>query len=154
MSKAPDEPAVESQPTTSLDRFVGYQLRRASSVLLGDLARLLSAIDLTVAEASVLRLIADEPDITQSDLGRILGIQRANMAPLTAGLVERGLVERGRVDGRSQGLKVTEAGRRLADQASACMIAHEAQVLPELTGEERRALVTLLSRIWKNGRPA
>lgn len=149
MSPAPDGSAVQPAPAGPMDLHVGYHLRRASAVVLGDLARSLSPLGLTIAEAAVLRLTSEAPDITQSDLGRILGIKRANMAPLAAGLIERGLVGRGLVNGRSQGLRATELGEGLADQVRACMAAQEARVLPDLTGPERQALIALLSRIWK-----
>ncbi len=141
----------ESDPDTVpfLERQLGYQLRRASATLLGELAQSLAELDLRIADATILHLIDEQPDITQSTLGRMLGIKRANMVPLAAGLTERGLIELGLTDGRSQGLRVTPAGRALADQIRAQMRAHDAGVLPELSADERRLLLSRLSTIWK-----
>ena len=45
-------------------------------------------------EASILFVIGSQPGITQSDIGKVLGILRANMTPLVAALITQGLVER------------------------------------------------------------
>jgi DNA-binding MarR family transcriptional regulator len=132
-----------------LERQLGYQLRRASAALLGELAQSLAELDLRITDATILHLIDEQPDITQSALGRMLGIKRANMVPLAAGLTERGLIELGRTEGRGQGLRVTASGKALAQQTRARMSAHDVGVLPELSGEDRRLLLRRLSAIWK-----
>jgi DNA-binding MarR family transcriptional regulator len=132
-----------------LERQLGYQLRRATTVLLRELAQSLVELDLRVTDATILHLIDQQPDITQSVLSRMLGIKPANMAPLAAGLIQRGLVELGQTNGRAQGLRATSAGRALAEQARARMSAHDARILPELSIEERRLLLRRLSAIWK-----
>lgn len=143
--------AGEFDPTDApfLERQLGYQLRRASAALLNDLAHALAALDLRITDATILHLISEQPDINQSELGRILGIKRANMVPLAASLIERGLISLGRTDGRSQGLRATPAGHALADQVRACISAHEANILPDLPPDERRLLLGRLSTIWK-----
>jgi hypothetical protein len=95
-----------------LSDLVGYALRRASSAMMEDMAKRMGALGLRTSEASVLMLIRANPGITQSDLCRALGIQRANMAPLIARMEARKLVARSRSDGRSFGLAVTEAVKR------------------------------------------
>ena len=62
-----------------LNHHFGYQLRRASALMMADLAKSLEHFDLRTAEASILILIGANPEITQGEIGRILGIQRANM---------------------------------------------------------------------------
>lgn len=89
---------------------LGYQLRRASSVMMADLGAALAEEGLRPVEATILILIGANPGCTQSDLGRTLGIKRANMVPLIAGLGEKGMVAKAPVDGRSQALSLTEAG--------------------------------------------
>ena len=49
-----------------------------------ELARRLAPLDLRQTDVSVLLLVAENPGITQSEVGKALDIQRANMAPLVA----------------------------------------------------------------------
>lgn len=63
-------------------------------------------------EATVLLVIGANPGVIQSEVGRLLGIASVNMALLVARLADRELIERDAVDGRSQGLKLSDAGRR------------------------------------------
>jgi len=131
-----------------LDGLLGYQLRRASATILADLTRSIEDLAFKPTEASVLLLIGRNPGITQSEIGRILAIQRANMAPLTAMLADRDLVERTRTDGRSHGLMLTAAGDSMAKTLSDRIDAHEARFLPALSARERRGLINLVRLIW------
>jgi len=140
-----DETASIDNP---LDTLLGYQLRRASAAILADLARALEELELTPTEASVLLLIGHNPGITQSEIGRTLAIQRANMAPIAAMLTERFLLTRTQADGRSQGLLLKRAGVALADRVRAIIAAHEARFLPDLPEEERQSLIGVLRRVW------
>ncbi len=144
-----DEPTSSApQPGNRLEGFLGYQIRRASAAILADLAQSLQGLDLKITEASILMLIGERPDITQSELGRLLGIKRANMAPLTAELTEAGLIDRIAADGRSQGLRLSEAGQAVVAQVEARIIDHETRVLPWLSADERQALIATMMRVW------
>ncbi len=126
---------------------LGYLLRRASNAIIGELAQRLDAAGLKVSEASILLLIERNPRITQSDLGRMLGIKRANMVPLAAGLESRKLVTREPVNGRSHGLVLTVAGQKACSDASAIMAQQEQFILERLGGDDRLAR-SVLTRLW------
>lgn len=129
------------------DTHLGYLLRRASNAIIGELAQRLDAIGLKVSEASILLLIEHNPRITQSDLGRMLGIKRANMVPLAAGLESRGLVTRQPVNGRSHGLNLTETGKATCTNARGIMAEQERFILERLGGDDRAAR-SVLTRLW------
>ncbi len=131
------------------DRFLGYHLRRASVLVMADLTAALGPLGLKPAEASVLFLIGGHDGITQAEIGRALGIQRANMAPLIAQLMEAGLVAREAVDGRSQALRLTAAGVTVHEQAIAATQAHEARLFGALTEAERTRLIAVLRGLWE-----
>jgi DNA-binding MarR family transcriptional regulator len=150
-SRRPTESEAAAEFSNPLEAHVGYQLRRASAAVLSRLASSLGPLKLKITEASVLVLVDDHPGITQSALGRTLGIHRANMAPLAAILTERGLIERSHASGRSQGLKTTRRGHEHAARVRHCMDAQEAAVLPALAPEQRAALIELLEQIWRAG---
>lgn len=122
-------------------------MRRASGVVMADLANTLGELDLKISEASVLAVIGDGPGRTQSSIGRRLGIQRANMAPLVAKLEQRGLVERTRSDGRSSGLSLTEAGSAIVERVRNLISQHEVRVFTALTPDEHELLRKLLAKI-------
>ena len=105
--------SIESDPLSSLP---GYALRRAANAMMGDLAARLAVIDLRVSDATVLLLIADREDMTSSEIGKMLDIQRANMVPLLNRLETSGLIRRRPIDRKSQAILLTDTGSaRLAD---------------------------------------
>ena len=128
----------------------GYALRRASAAMLADLGGRLAPLELRPTEASILFLIACNPDITQSDIGRTLDIQRANMTPLAARLEERGLINRVPVDGRSQGLVLTAAGEALVAKLRLVIEQHEANLLSRIPEEHRPHILPALQALFEN----
>jgi DNA-binding MarR family transcriptional regulator len=116
--------------------------------MLADLTETLGEIGLRPTEASVVLVIEDNPGIIQSEVGRALGIQRANMAPLAAGLTDSGWILRSRSDGRSQGLRLSEAGLAGAARIRTLIRTHEARFAPNLSAAERAQLVKLLHSLW------
>jgi DNA-binding MarR family transcriptional regulator len=131
-----------------LKSLPGYVLRRASSKVAAELGAQLAPIRLRSAQVSVLLLIEANPGITQSELGRILDIQRANMTPLVGRLSARGLVERQKVDGRSQGLVLTGEGVTLTSEARAAIIAFEDSLALRIPAKLRPHLLPVLSALW------
>ncbi|MFY7835358.1 MAG: MarR family winged helix-turn-helix transcriptional regulator [Novosphingobium sp.] len=119
--------------TNSLESRLGYQLRRASAVMMADLSRELSDLELRPAEVTTLLVIAENPDCSQTEVGHALAIKRANMVPIISRLMERGLVDRRRLDGRSHALTLTDEGRKMADDAVARIERHESR-FTELLG--------------------
>lgn len=131
-----------------LENQLGYQLRRASQAMMADLAERLSPLDLKPSSASILLLIESGAASSPSEIGRVLDIQRSNMAPLTAGLEARGLVRRSSIDGRSHKLKLTRLGAALAAKARQIIQTHEACFQEKFTQKEVDTLVALMPRLW------
>lgn len=122
--------------TTSFDHLLGYQLRRTTAVMMADFARVLADFEMRPAEITTLLVIADNPDCSQSEVGEALAIKRANMVPIIARLIERGLVARTRVDGRSLALRVTAAGAAQAAEALRRIAEHETRFRATLTAHD------------------
>lgn len=133
--------------TNALESRLGYQLRRASAVMMADLARELSDLDLRPAEVTTLLVISENPDCSQTEVGLTLAIKRANMVPIISRLMDRGLVDRRRLDGRSHALSLTEAGRKLADDAEARIARHEARFTEMLGSADVQLLFRCLPTI-------
>ncbi len=119
--------------TNALESRLGYQLRRASAVMMADLSRELADMDLRPAEVTTLLVIAENPDCSQTEVGQSLAIKRANMVPIISRLMERGLVARRRIDGRSHALTLTDEGAKCAKDAQDRIDRHEAR-FAELLG--------------------
>jgi DNA-binding MarR family transcriptional regulator len=135
-------------PIDPLQDYPGYSLRRASAVNMAKLARRFAAIDLRPTEATVLMVIDANPNISQSEIGKMLDIARANMAPLVSGLADRKLVERKPIDGRSYGLVLTDRGTSITAKAKRAVSIHEEELLARIPATQRKAFLAALRKLW------
>jgi DNA-binding MarR family transcriptional regulator len=133
-----------------LKNFPGYALRRASAAAMQKLARKFSALDLRPTEASVLLVIEANPNITQSEIGRLLDIAGANLAPLAGRLAQRDLVERVPVDGRSHGLKLSKTGQAVCLRVRKVMKLHEDELLAKIPTAQRASFMAILESLWSD----
>jgi DNA-binding MarR family transcriptional regulator len=138
-----------ARETDPFDSMLGYHLRRLSVAAMTDLAGSLARLGLKPVDASILFVISSHSGITQSEVGRSLGILRANMAPLIAGLTKKGLIEREPVDGRSQALRLSTRGRALCRQAREATRQHEDRMFGTLTPAARARMISQLRALWQ-----
>lgn len=131
-----------------LKSFPGYALRRASAASMTKLSRELALVKLRPSDATVLLVIEANPEITQSEIGHALDIAGANMAPLVGRLEEHELIERHPVDGRSQGLRLTDPGRTLAPRVRRIMQSHEDELLARIPRPRRAMFLECLRALW------
>jgi DNA-binding MarR family transcriptional regulator len=131
-----------------LTRLPGYVLRRASAATLAELNERLQSLDLRHSEAAFLLLIDDSPGLTQSEIGRVLEIQRSNMVPFVLRLERRGLVQRKKVDGRSHGLTLTSVGRSVLAKASKVIEAYESALIRRVPQRLRPMVLPILMALW------
>ena len=136
------------------DSLLGYHLRRVSLQSMADFSAALVPLGLRPADASVLFVIGSNPGVTQSQIGRMLSIKRANMTPLVAGLAQRALLRATPKDGRSHGLRLTSRGNTLCRKARAAADAHDQRFFGTLSATDRTRLVTQLRALWHQRRRA
>jgi DNA-binding MarR family transcriptional regulator len=148
MTTAADRPRRDPLAT-----LPGYVLRRASATALTELNQRLAPIGLRHADVALLLLVDACPGLTQSDAGRILDIQRANMVPFVGRLRQLGLVDRRRVDGRSQALTLTDAGRALLARARTIVSASERTLLNRVPKQLRPMVLPILLALWNQPEP-
>jgi DNA-binding MarR family transcriptional regulator len=129
----------------------GYALRRAAAAISSKISEHFAEAGLRMAEASILMLIAANPGISSAQLGRTLGIQRANMTPLIARLEALGWIERTARDGRSHGLALSEAGKTKAQDASRISAHHEGALLDRIPEEHRAHFLPALQALMSEG---
>jgi len=139
-------PDATDDPLASLP---GYALRRAANAMMAELTGLLAAAGLRVSEASVLMLAGERDDMTSSEIGRMLDIQRANMAPLISRLEAAGLVGRVPLDRKSSAIVLTDAGRVRLAEVRAITDRFEAGLMARIPAEHRAHLLPALDALWR-----
>jgi len=144
---------LRARASDPLLKLPGYVLRRASAAALAELNQRLARLNLRHADVAMLMLIESSPGITQSQAGRVLDIQRANMVPFVARLEGRGVLQRRQVDRRSQALDLTRRGRMLLVRAHRVVAAHEGALLKRVPDELRPMVLPILMALWNRDRP-
>ena len=129
-------------------RFPGYALRRASAGAMVKLAKDLAVLAVRPTEAAVLMVVEANPGITQSEIGKLLDIARANMAPLASRLHKRHLLARVRIDGRSHGLRLTDSGMAFVRRIEKIVTAYEADLLERIPAAHRAGFVAGVRALW------
>lgn len=127
----------------------GYSLRRASSAMTAELSQRLAEHGVRIVDATVLLWLDDNPQITASALGRALDIQRANMVPLLKRLEDSCLIERAPIDGKSQGLSLSEEGRKRLPAIQATIEAFEQGLLARIPLQHREHFIPALDALWR-----
>jgi DNA-binding MarR family transcriptional regulator len=109
----------------------------------------IKALELSPAQAGVLRLIAWQPGRSQQEIARTLGTPPSRLVLLIDGLEQRGLVDRrrGHGDRRQYALYLTDAGAGFMGQLAEVAAAHEDDICAGLDAGERAHLTGLLERI-------
>ena len=126
----------------------GVWLTFAGSAFLMLYADRLRSLSLKPSWVTALAIIAEQPGMTQSALGRLLRINRASSMALAITLEDSGLVSREALAGRKQtSLRLTAlGGRRLVE---ACGIEETLRdtVFKELSNAEVASFVEILRRV-------
>jgi DNA-binding MarR family transcriptional regulator len=133
-------------------RLTGYVLRRASTATLAELSHRLAPLDLRPIDAALLVLLDAAPQVSHSEAAETLGLRRPNLVPIVAALGKRGLLERKRIDFRSEGLVLTEKGRSLLGKALEIIAVHEEQLIERVPEKLRPMVLPILMALW--GQPA
>tara|TARA_B100000378_G_scaffold65221_1_gene48848 strand:- start:33 stop:479 length:447 start_codon:yes stop_codon:yes gene_type:complete len=143
-----EKPHVPKELHDPIASRLGYLLRRASATMMADLGEALGAVGLRPVEGTILILVGANPGCIQSELGRALGIKRANMVPLIAGLTAQNYLEKSPVDGRSFALSLTPRGEEARARVDGIMDAHEAgfaRLLADVDQQQLRAALSLIA---------
>jgi DNA-binding MarR family transcriptional regulator len=140
--------AAQQTHALRLENLVGYNLRRAYGVQMQRFRAVFAPLSIRPVQLSILGLIHENPGLTQSDLGKALQIERANVVTLIDQLERRRLVERrpGRTDRRARELQLTPIGRKLAADLLERHARLEEDLAEKLGPEERDMLLRILKK--------
>lgn len=132
-----------------LRTLVGYILKRVHLLVRDDLMKTLEPLGLRTMTFSALSVIAENPNLTQSQLAQTLRIERSGVVVLVDELEKKDLISRNRVEGdrRSYALHTTPEGEALLHKTIRLVHAHENRMFSDLSMDERDTLRGLLDRI-------
>jgi DNA-binding MarR family transcriptional regulator len=112
-------------------------------------AERLGVLELTPADAGILRLLRAEAGLSQQELAARLQIHPSRLVAILDNLEKRGLVERraNPDDRRLYSLHLTQAGGETLQKIGSVARQHQDALLSSLNGEERNTLAALLLRV-------
>jgi DNA-binding MarR family transcriptional regulator len=143
---APTRRSARTIALDALDGHLGYFIRRAQIWVFQDFIRTLKLIDISPAQYSVLVVTGANRGLSQSELAKTLGIERARLVRLLHRLEERGLIQRqpSSADGRRHALQLTPPGRLLLMRARTLAARHERRLSERLGRERHKMLLAAL----------
>jgi DNA-binding MarR family transcriptional regulator len=102
----------------------------------------------TPRQYAVLRILADQTDVSQTDISDATGIDRSTLADIVRRLVGKGLVQRKRTkhDARMYAVRLTDAGRTALTAAGLAARNADSGLLSALNVAEREQFLDLLQR--------
>lgn len=147
-SSTKSDRSVGGSSANVLDSLIGYNLKRAYMLVQADFRTALGDDGLTPRVFSALALVVETPDITQSELSRILSIERSGLVAIIDQLEEAELVSRVAVPGdrRVQALSPTKAGKALLASVLESIRAHEQRLFSSLSESEKQQLLSILGK--------
>jgi DNA-binding MarR family transcriptional regulator len=124
-------------------QLAAHQLRKTADRAMEE------SVGLTVAQTSVLSVLAHEGQASQRAIARQLGLNESAVTPMVTRLIGLDLVIRTQdeIDARAWRLELSEKGRDMQKRAKRAFGPVNAVVDGELSDEEIRALVSYLDRL-------
>ena len=132
-----------------LEDQVGYWLRRAYQRHMAIFAGIMSDLDLTSMQFAALVKLRELKAVSQTELGRLTGMDRATISGVVARLKRRDLVlyKPDPLDKRSRIIALTPAGEALLTDAMRRIDRVTEQTLEPIGGVERESLRAILQKM-------
>ena len=143
------ETTVESINFGPLATWVGFNLRMAQEAAFQAFSRLSQEVGESPGRFAALTLIARNPGISQTELSQAAGRDKSSLTPVVEDLVQRGLVERARLnhDRRAYCLNVTRAGKKTLTVMTRCARRHERSLDGLIGMRDRKRFIQILKKI-------
>jgi DNA-binding MarR family transcriptional regulator len=131
-----------------LTSTVGYSIRRAQMAVFQSIYEAFDDKPVTLVQFSVLAVVADNAQVTQSELAELLAVERPRIVPILNRLEKLGLAKRlvCDADKRNRRIVLTAKGHRLLAELKTRFAVHE-QKLNALLGADKRRLLDILHRL-------
>lgn len=136
---------------TDLDALIGYNLKRAYIIVKDNFNKTLGPNGLAPREFALLSLVVSFPQITQSELARLLGIERSGLVAIVDKLEKTNFLKRVGVpsDRRVQALIATDYGTKTYFTMHELIVSHEERLLADFSNDEKAELMRLLQKIQR-----
>ena len=133
----------------SLDRVIGYAIRRAQVAIFDDTDRMMADLAITPVQFAVIRLVQRNPGINQISLATALGAEGPRMVLIIDELERRGLVSRlaSTVDRRARAIFLTREGRALHAELSKRVRQQDRRLAKRLRGDDPELLLRMLHNL-------
>ena len=147
----PEQRTPSSDPADSyrLEHQVGYWLRRAYQRHMAIFAGNMSDLDLTSMQFAALVKLHELKAVSQTELGRLTGMDRATISGVVARLKRRNLVlyKPDPLDKRSRIIALTPAGETLLHEAMQRIGRVTEQTLEPIGAVDRESLRAILQKM-------
>ena len=147
----PEQRTPSSDPADSyrLEHQVGYWLRRAYQRHMAIFAGIMSDLDLTSMQFAALVKLHELKAVSQTELGRLTGMDRATISGVVARLKRRYLVlyKPDPLDKRSRIIALTPAGETLLHEAMQRIGRVTEQTLEPIGAVDRESLRAILQKM-------
>jgi MarR family transcriptional regulator, lower aerobic nicotinate degradation pathway regulator len=147
----PEQRTPSSDPADSyrLEHQVGYWLRRAYQRHMAIFAGIMSDLDLTSMQFAALVKLHELKAVSQTELGRLTGMDRATISGVVARLKRRNLVlyKPDPLDKRSRIIALTPAGETLLHEAMQRIGRVTEQTLEPIGAADRESLRAILQKM-------
>lgn len=140
---------ISSEHTASLEKHLGYWLRRVSNRVSGSFARSLEEKETSVPEWVVLRYLSEQGEATSGKLAAILTMTRGAISKIIDKLEAKNWIEcrTDSVDTRVRLITLTQKGHRVLPSLSKIADRNDEQYFGCLSPSEKRALLHLLRKL-------
>jgi DNA-binding MarR family transcriptional regulator len=146
-----DTPTAETA-AFRLEDFLPYRLSVAANRVSRAFARRYAEeFGLTIPEWRVLAVVGDGPPVSAAEIVLRTAMDKAKVSRAVAGLLDRDLLRRAvnPLDQRRHMLAHSRKGRQIYETIVPRALALQAEVMQELSEEERRLLASLLDRLTR-----
>lgn len=139
---------IESQLSPSGEPVIGLYLHVAYHTVMASFGTMVGG-GVTPAIIGAVTLVAEHPGISQAELARLIGLERATVGTTVARARAAGLIRRDDAhdDARRYVLSLTPRGQKMLAALRGRIATHETHVGGHLTPAERRRLRALLHKL-------
>ncbi len=132
-----------------LANWVGFHLRLAQTASFQAFTQEARSVDLSPGRFATLMLIGRNPGISQTVLAAANGRDKSTLTPILEDLERRGFIvrEKLKTDRRSYQLTLTDAGRKMLDQLTACAKRHDDNLDRVIGSKDRAKFLKILQKI-------
>jgi len=140
---------IESQLTDGSGPVLGLYLHSAYYSFMATYESRVGRGEITPSVIGILALLALRPGMSQAELARLIGLERATVGVIVARAIEAGFVRRteSNKDARRYSLHLTRAGEQMLAKLRQRISEHERHAAGRLTPDERLQLRALLDKL-------